>query len=118
MPAARARSTIARAASTRSGSRSERPTPWPSASRNVKAMPPPISEPVHAGQQVLDQGELVGDLGAAQHGPDGRSGRSKIRPRASSSRAMSRPAAAGCRRRVMAAIEACARWAAAKASST
>jgi hypothetical protein len=69
-------------------------------------------------EQVLDQRDLVGDLGAAEHGDQRARGRLEDAPSASSSRSMSRAAAAGWRWRVMASIEAWARCAAAKASLT
>ena len=63
------------------------PTPWPSAARNVKAIPPPIRSPSTRVEQVLDEGQLVRNLGSAQQrAQTGRSGRSKMRPSASSSR--------------------------------
>ena len=43
------------------------PTSWPWALRKVNTMPPPISSRVGLAEQVVDDAELVGDLGAAEH---------------------------------------------------
>ena len=67
-PRRRAVSSADRAISMRSGSTSDLPTSCPSARRKVNAMPPPIEQRVDLRQQVLDQRDLVRDLGAAEQG--------------------------------------------------
>ena len=59
---------IRRASSTRSGSARLLPTALPCASRKVLAIPPPRIEQVHLGQQMVDDPDLVRDLGAAEDG--------------------------------------------------
>ncbi len=59
---------IRRASSTRSGSARLLPIALPWASRNVLAIPPPRIEHVDLGQEVVDDLDLVGDLGAAEDG--------------------------------------------------
>ena len=53
------------ASSTRSRSSRLLPTVWPCATRNVFAMPPPMSEHVDALEERVEDLDLVGDLGAA-----------------------------------------------------
>src|SRR5215470_3098351 len=117
-PRRRAASTAARAVSMRSGSTSDRPTAWPRARRNVKAMPPPITSASTLPIRCSTSATLSETLAPPSTATSGRAGASRIRPSAESSCCMSNPAAAGCRWCVMASIEACARWAAANASLT
>ena len=51
-----------------SASCSERPTAWPCAARNVLAIAPPITSTFTLLDQVAEQVELGGHLGAADHG--------------------------------------------------
>ena len=57
----------ARAASIRSRlERATRPTPWPSAREEREGHPAADQEPVDLDEEVLDERELVGDLGPAE----------------------------------------------------
>ena len=82
-------------------------------------MAPPMRRRVDELEQVLDDFDLVGDLGAAEDGDAGVLGIAWCTCRGtSSSFSISRPAAAGLRKAMMPSVEAWARWAVPKASLT
>jgi hypothetical protein len=59
--------TRSRTVSTWSCSTRDDPTSWPSATRKVNAIAPPTATDIDALEQVLEDGQLVGDLGAPEH---------------------------------------------------
>ena len=116
-PLASALAMISRASSTRSGSARLLPTALPWASRNVFAMPPPMTSTSALSTRFLRTLILSLTLAPPMIAANGRSGLVTILPRLASSFSIRSPAYAG-RSFAMPTVEACARCAVPKASFT